>query len=220
MTSFPLVSSHEQLVLVKTDLARSLNTSMRLPDSPFKNPMRSYSFCEFEVFRGGDFGKALHALAESHGDEFVSGASIDPNIESYYLPEYRSFASFRHSVSTVSQTYFEALVYEPGGSNAGELYSTVRVLAVGGSSGSWSVWGEHELGVAIVATDDPDTDWRPEGMVFLSAEEALYSFVEPNFNRQPMSDKFRRTFLQNFVSPQTTSKTPDKPPGKPSSAPD
>jgi len=200
MTTTPLVDGFSEFNLVKAELGRVLDLAARLPASPFRKKA-GFFFCEFEVFRNGDFGRALELLALGNGDEYVSGAAVVPDIESYYLPEYGSFASFRFPGETAVARYPEALAYEPEGDDTAALLYSADILAVAGSSGRWSAWGERELGVAIIHVDGSDPGWQPAGMHFgSSADDALYTFVEPSFSSGSIPRRFRKEFLANFAA--------------------
>ena len=191
----PVVSSRGEYESVFSDLRRVMNLSARLPDLPFLSEGTD-SICEFERFCGGSFGPLLEALANQHRDQYVLGATLEP--EFYVDHEDRSgtFAAFRIPASQIAKEYWRALRYEPDDDVAGAMYFTAHVLCVAGSSGSWAIWGERSIGVAIVRTAGSDVSWRNNSDWFLSPEDAIHAFIEPNFNRRPLSTEFRKSFLR------------------------
>jgi hypothetical protein len=199
MSSHSFLKSREDLDAVYSELRAVMDLSVRLPLSPFRR-MGTDSLCEFERFRGGDFGPLLAKLAVQYQDEYVSGASVDPDADAYYRQYYGTYAAFRIPAAEVARGYWEALAYQPNDDPTGALLFAADVLCIAGSSGSWAIWGERPIGVAVIHTDLPDLSWRQGSTLFVSPAIALHDFVEPNFNRQPLSEEFRQTFIRNFRS--------------------
>lgn len=197
MSKYPVVGSREELDVVLSDLRKVINPSARLPDSPFLGDKGTDSFCEWESFNGGSFGPFLEALALQFHDEFVSGVRLEPDD---YLDDEDmrgNFAAFHIPTSLVADEYWHALTYEPDDNPAEAIYNNADVLGAAGSSGSWAIWGERVVGVAIVRTVGADVSWRGDSDWFLPPTDALHAFIEPNFNLRPLSAEFRRTFLRN-----------------------
>ena len=196
MSTHPVVSGRDELEVVFSDLRRVMNLDVRLPDSPFLIDGGTDSFCQFESFRAGTFGPFLEALANQFHDDFVSGAMLDPH---FYLDNEDirgNFEAFRIPTSQVAEQFWRSLTYEPNDNPADAMYCA-DVLCVAGSSGSWAIWGERIVGVAIVRTVGVDVSWRKDSDWFLSPTDAIRAFIEPNFELQPLSTEFRQTFLRN-----------------------
>jgi hypothetical protein len=198
MSHRPIIEDRAGLEAVYADLRPIMDLSARLPASPFRRTGTD-SLCEFERFRGGTFGPLLAALADQYNDEYVSGVSVDPDPE-YYHEFYETFGAFRISASGVASAYWDALSYQPSDDATGALLFAADVLCVAGSSGSWAIWGERQIGVAVVRTDRSDLSWRQGSNLFVSPVAALRDFVEPNFNREPLPEDFREAFLRGFQS--------------------
>jgi hypothetical protein len=197
MSTYPVVSSREELEIVFSDLRRVMNLSARLPDSPFLSDEGTDSFCQDVSFNAGSFGPFLEALTLQFHDEFVSGARLDPR---YFLDDEDlrgNFSAFHIPTSKVADQYWQALKYEPNDNGAYSIYSNWNVLCAAGSSGSWAIWGERMIGIAIVRTAGEDVSWRGDSDWFLPATEAIRAFIEPEFNVQPLSTDFRQSFLKN-----------------------
>jgi hypothetical protein len=197
MSKFPVVSSFEDYEAVLSDLREVMNLSTRLPDFSFFLDEGTDSFCEFEYFRASSFGPFLKALAAQFRDAFVLGASIEPPSYVGYEDYNGTFAAFNVPASQVAERYGQALEYEQDGNIADAMMYAADVLCVTGSSRSWAIWGERPIGVAIIRTTGSDVSWRKDSDWFLSPTDAIHAFIEPNFNRKPLSVNFRRTFLQN-----------------------
>lgn len=198
MSYRPTINNREELEVVYSDLKRTLDFAGRLPASPFRKT-GTYSICQFERFRAGTFGPLLAALADRYSDDYVSGLSVDPDPE-YYEEFYDAFGAFRVSAPDVASVYWDALSYEPNDDVSGAMMFAADVLCVAGSSGSWGVWGERRIGVAVVRTDLADLSWREGSDLFVSPAAALSDFVEPNYNRDPLPEDFRQAFLRGFQS--------------------
>jgi hypothetical protein len=172
-----------------------MNLSARLPDTPFLRDTGTDSMCDFGRFRGGWFGPFLQALAIQFHDDFVSGATIEP--VAYINSEVRNgtFAAFRIPTSNIAVEYWQALKYPPNGNMADAMLDSADVLCVAGSSGSWAIWGERMVGIAIVRTVGFDVTWRGDSDWFLEPTDAIHALAEPNFERLP--SEFGQKFLRN-----------------------
>ncbi len=127
----------------------------------------------------------------------MSGASFDPD-PGYYQEFYETYGAFRIPTPDLPSAYWDALSFRPNDDATGALLFAADVLSVAGSSGDWGVWGERQIGVAIVRTSGSDLSWRRGSDFFVPPEDALRDFVEPNFNRNPLPDEFRQAFLRDF----------------------
>lgn len=193
----PVITNPAGLEAVIADLRRVVELSARLPAAPFKRSGTDF-VCEFERFRGGDFGPVLAALAGQYDDEYVSGVSVAPDSD-YYEEFYETYGAFRIPSADIASAYWDALSFRPNDDATGALMFSADVLCLAGSSGDWGVWGEREIGVAVVRTSGSDLSWRQESDLFVSPEAALRDFVEPNFNREPLPAEFREAFLRGFT---------------------
>lgn len=198
MSGTPFIVAPRDLRDVYEHVDRVVDRTAGLPNSPFRENGRD-SLCEFEQFRAGTFGPTLAALVSQFGDECVSGLSTDPDAD-YFDQFYRTSGAFNIPAAKIAEDYWTVLSHQPDDDVTGALFFAADVLCVVGSSGAWAIWGERALGVAIVRSKGSDMSWREGSSYFASAEEALWSFVEPNFNRGPMPANFAEDFLRNFDS--------------------
>jgi hypothetical protein len=197
LSDYPVVSSREEYELVLSELRRVMNLSARMPDTPFLSEEGTDSFCQFTRFRGGSFGPFLGALATQYHDESVSGAALEPEFYTDREDRNGTFAAFHISASQIAEQYWRALTYERNDNPADCMYFQSDVLCVAGSSGSWAIWGERSIGVAIVRTAGSDLSWIHDSDWFVPPTDAIRAFIEPEFNLQPLSEQFRQTFLRN-----------------------
>jgi len=137
-------------------------------------------------------------LAREYDDAYVAGFTVDPEADAYFTKFYNSLAAFQLSAGEVEERYADVLSYEPNLDPTGAMLFSADIMCVWGSSWRWAVWGERQVGAAVVHTVGGSLQWRKRSEFFVSADEALRSFVEPNYSRQSLTLQFRREFLRNF----------------------
>ncbi len=196
MTDSPLTKDPNDLTTVIDSLKRPLHLTERLPHSPFAS-RGVFSFTEYETFTSLTFGRAVAALASEYGDDRVFGAVIDPLPETYF-EEDGEYGAFQLSRGEIITKWRRAMEYAPSNNAAASIQVQSKVLALTGSSGKWSIWGERAEGIAIVRTDYVSKAWQGEEGPFADVHEALQSFVEPNYTRGLLPDEFVDSFLNNF----------------------
>ena len=177
------------------DVARVLGTDRRLPDWPFNVATGNTDICQFSLAIAGPFGPVLQALVDTHGDETVSLVVFDPSPD-YYRENYGSYPVFMASGSTIATTYWDLVAHEPGGDPTGAVIYTANVVAVVGSSGAWGTWAERSWDLAVVLSQHVNGPWTSRGVDFVSAEEALATFTEPDY-KMALPAHERATFLRN-----------------------
>lgn len=175
---------------------RAVETDRRLPDWPFRVLRGNADICQFGLALEGPFGAVLQALVDTHGDDTVSAAVLDPS-PSYYRENYGSYPGFKVQGQSIGATYWDSVAYEPGGDPTGAMTYTANVATVVGSSGSWAVWAERSWDLAVVLSQHTDGPWTSCGVNFVSAAEGLANFTEPEF-KVPLPPSVRSTFLRNL----------------------
>ncbi|WP_084125979.1 hypothetical protein [Demequina sp. NBRC 110054] len=178
------------------ELAQVLHPDTRLPNWPFEVPEGHADVCQFDHAISGPFGAVLQDLVDTYGDATVSVAVFDPTPD-YYRESYGSYPAFTTAGRTVSETFWGAVSYEPGGDPSGSVAYTANVVGIAGSSGEWAVWAERSWDIAIVLSRHSGGRWLSAGVEFVSVEAALADFTEPDF-KVPLSDRARSTFLHNI----------------------
>lgn len=177
-------------------LEQCLDLRKKLPQSPFKCDGYN-SLCEYEHVCGGLFGPALDALCKLYGDEYIVAATIDPEKE-WFQQYYNSSGAFVINADRVATDYPIVIDYKPNGDITGRIQFISMIFAIAGSSGKWSIWGERMLGTAIIRTAGDDQSWRPSEIWFPNVDEALESFVEFYFDKQPIPDELQDAFHREF----------------------
>lgn len=177
------------------DVERVLESDRRLPDWPFRVATGKADICQFSLAVEGPFGPVLQALVDTHADESVSLAVLDPR-PGYYRESYGSYPAFTTPGGTIASTYWDLVAHEPGDDPTGAVTYTANVVAVVGTSGAWAVWAERSWDLAIVVSQHANGPWTSRGMNFVSAAEALATFTEPDF-KVPLPARERAAFLHN-----------------------
>lgn len=181
------------------DLLGSVETSVvtesRLPDWPFRAAVSNADICQFDEVVGGVFGPVLAALAEAHGDETITLVMFDPSpdLQRSYFGRY---PAFRLPAESIADSYWHALAFEPNEDPAGAVNSVADVVVLAGDSGRWSVFAQRDWDLTIVSSQTVGGGWLERGVPFLSAEEALAEFTEPDF-KIPLPPDDRATFLRH-----------------------
>jgi hypothetical protein len=190
---YPQDASAYELILGQ--VKRVLDIDQRLPQWPFIAPAGHADICQFSLAVEGPFDAVLEALVGTYGDETVSLVILQPS-PIYYRENYGSYPAFMTSAAGIADTYWDLVSYEPGGDPTGAASYTAEVAAIVGSSGAWGVWAERTWDIAIVLSQQANGPWLSRGVTFVSAEEALANFTEPEF-KVPLAAQDRSTFLAN-----------------------
>jgi hypothetical protein len=197
-----LVADRDGYEEVRTCVASAFNLEARLPDMVFRNPAKSTLFCEFEAVLGADFWPALCALAELHGDEQIQFLVLDPDGDSYYVPEYSMYPAASIALTSSADEYWKAISEQPSGDVTGAIVFSAEVIAFTGVSGKWGGWGERSLGVAAIQ-GMPDVGlsgtWREKYGPFLAANDALHQYIAPNFGGLAIPGEFVSDLTTNYA---------------------
>ncbi|MFD1575123.1 hypothetical protein ACFSEO_13355 [Agromyces cerinus subsp. nitratus] len=178
------------------EVQQAVDPDTRLPALPFRAPTGVLDICQYSNAIEGSFGPVLQSLVDSHGDSSVSLVVLDPSPQ-YYRRGYGSFPAFRVPGSGLSDAYWDLVAHEPEDDPTGAVIYTADVVAIVGSSGQWSVWGERSWDLAIVLSQIDGGPWLTCGVPFVPVEAALADFTMPDFKR-PLPDTERSEFLRNI----------------------
>lgn len=97
---------------------RSVDSSRRLPDWPFRASRGFLAIYEYDRVLGGQFGRVLESLAVDFGDREVYVLGVAPEA-SYYLDGYEMFPAFRVGRGSLGVSYAAGLRHEPDGDPTG-----------------------------------------------------------------------------------------------------
>ncbi|MEV4750852.1 hypothetical protein AB0K21_31200 [Streptosporangium sp. NPDC049248] len=183
---------------VRTCVAAVFNLEARLPDMVFRNPSKSTLFCEFEAVLGVDFWPALCALAQLHGDDWIHLLVLDPDGDSYYVPEYNMYPAASIATTSSMDEYWELISEEPSGDVTGAIVFSAEVIALTGVSGKWGCWGERSIGVAAIQ-GVPADGWREKYGPLLTVNDALRQYITPNFRKLGVPGEFASALTTNYA---------------------
>ena len=192
--SFP--ESAEAFSDLQARVQELLDTETRLPAWPFLARSGFATIYEYDRLLGGDFGAVLQALAELHGDEDVTVLGLEPEA-SYYRRSYDYFPGFHIDRDSISEGYSLGLRREPGGDSAGALAYTLNVIAIVGSSGAWSVWGQRDWEIGILLTPESSGPWLEVPVAWYGRDLDLDSIRSPAGWGMPLTEEDRSTFWHN-----------------------
>lgn len=181
---------------ILADIRRLVDPDARLPAWPFLAPTGVVDICQYSNAIEGPFGPVLQSLVDYHGDASVNLVVLDPSPR-YYRDGYGSYPAFRVAGSGLASTFWDLVAHEPRNDPTGAVIYTADVVAIVGSSGQWSVWGERSWDLSIVLSQTEGGPWLSCGVPFVPVEEALSDFTMPDF-KTPLPDNVRSEFLRNI----------------------
>jgi hypothetical protein len=173
----------------------------RLPDQVFKNDSGDSLFCEFDAVLSPEFWPALCAMAQWYDDEFVELLVLEPECDSFYLPEYRMYPAVSLSVEAGVDDFWASIGHEPDGDIMGSIAISANVIAVTGPSGRWGCWGERNPEVAVFKgfpTAAVRSEWRTHFGPFLDVSGALESYLSMAFAAQTVPDEYAARLVANY----------------------
>ncbi|MFJ4209097.1 hypothetical protein ACIPY2_11630 [Paenarthrobacter sp. NPDC089675] len=178
------------------NLNKVVHVEHRLPLWPFRAPTGIVDICQYSHAIEGSFEPVLQALAAAHDDTTVSFAAMEPDPH-YYRENYGSYPAFVLPAKSIGGRYWDAVSFEPIGDPTGSVAYTANVAALVGSSGRWAVWAERSWDIALVLSQHRDGAWTSAGVEFVSVENALANFTEPDF-KTPLEENQRTSFIERF----------------------
>lgn len=172
---FPVDSA--EFTHLKGLVGQCIDTSCRLPDWPFR-ATGFLTICEYDRVLGGQFGRALEALAADFGDTEIHVTGIEPEV-SYFRDGYGIFPAFSLDSDSCASGYEAGLRYEPGGDPTGALGDSLNVVAIIGSSGAWSVWAQRDWEIGLLLTAAASGSWKTIDVPWFGPDVDLDSIRSP-----------------------------------------
>ncbi|MGW2458315.1 hypothetical protein ACWC4J_16065 [Streptomyces sp. NPDC001356] len=194
---------HDGYLDVRSRSAATFDLDARLPDQVFKERAEDALFCEFDAVLTPEFWPALRAMARWHDDTHVEMLVLEPECDTFYLPEYRMYPALSLPVEADVDDYWAAIGHEPDGDIMGSIAISANVIAVTGPSGRWGCWGERDPEVAVfhgypnVAARD---EWRAQFGPFLDVAGAMQSYLPLTFAGRTVPDEYAATLTANYGS--------------------
>lgn len=173
-----------------------LDAGARLPAWPFRADRGFVHIVEYDRVLGGDFAAVLAAMAEVHGDRSVSVVVFDPDPH-YYSEAYGLFPGFQVETVSLGAGYLDGLRHEPVGDPTGALAFTANVIAIVGSSGAWSVWGQRDWEIALLWTPHDSGPWLSAPVPVFGRDLDLDSIRSPAGWGVALGEEDLRAFWRN-----------------------
>ena len=149
MTSFYTVREDvfQEQIRRAEELFRS---ARRLPEPVFQPGYRACLAVEFDQLMTRRFWHVVRAISAETGDPGVTWTVLDPHPDEYYRRHFGYFGVARLPASLSADGFLEVLAHEPPDSPADAMLYNARVVACHPDSAGWLVWGERELGIAMI----------------------------------------------------------------------
>lgn len=200
----------------RADVERHLDTTVTLPDWPFRAAGFVVMY-EYERVLGGSYGAVIEALVDQYGDEVVTVLGLYP-AATYYARAYEFVPAFklhcelvRDSAESFVDAYWAGVSHEPGGDPTGAITYTIDIIAIAGSSGAWAVWGQRDWEIGLLVTREREGRWRDVDVLWFGPEVDLDEVRgPPGWGMMPIDDRQRETFSRHV---RTRGSGPDAAPG-------
>ncbi|GHJ91581.1 hypothetical protein SNE510_11000 [Streptomyces sp. NE5-10] len=201
----PETMDHNGFRRVLSRAAAAFDLAVRLPGQVCREGAEGALFCEFDAVLTPEFWPALRAMARWHGDSHVELLVLEPDCESFYLPEYRTYPAVSLSVEADTDDYWAEIGHEPDGDVMGSIAISANVIAVTGASGRWGCWGERDPEVAVFRgfpTPAARHEWRERYGPFLDVAGALDSYLPPTFAGGTVPEAYAASLTANYGPPE------------------
>lgn len=177
-------------------VSRSIDSSRRLPDWPFRASGGFLTIYEYDRVLGGGFGRVLESLAMDFGDREIYVVGVAPEA-SYYLDGYEMFPAFSVGRGSLEASYTAGLRHEPDGDPTGALGDSLDVVVMAGSSGAWSIWAQRDWEIGLLLTAAPSGSWRSTDVPWFDRDINLDSIRSPAGWGLDLSEDDLATFWRN-----------------------
>lgn len=197
-----LLSGQQEYLDVRARGATTFDLAARFPDQVFRRNLGESLFCEFDAVLTPEFWPALSEMARWHGDDHVEVLVLEPDCDSFYLPECRIYPAVSLPVDAGPDGYWAAIGYEPEGEALGSIAISAQVIAMTGASGRWGCWGERDPEIAVFQ-GFPDAatknSWRERFGPFAEVAGALQTYLPLTFANRTVPDEYAETLTANYA---------------------
>lgn len=180
-------------------IGQQVNVSCRLPAWPFQTPTGFASIYEYDRVLGGSFSAVLKALAAFYGDDSVAFACLDPDWR-YYRDGYAMLPAFVVDAGTLDKNYARGLRHEPNRDPTGALAFSANVIAITGTSRTWSIWGQRDWEIALLLTPDASGPWSSAEVPTFVGDVDIETIRSPTGWSMPLSQPDLQAFQNNVRS--------------------
>jgi hypothetical protein len=186
--------SESEFSSLLSEVESVIDLTRRLPALPFRAEAGLVEVCQYDEILTQDFAALLCALCDVHGDQSVALVTIEPDPLAYYRKYYGQLPGFRLTREALSEHYWKHLSYLPNGNALGAILYTANVVALVGSTRTWSVWGQRTWDMGLVHSAARQRPWLDRHVPLFSPAEGLSLFREAPGSR-PLTDAERSVFL-------------------------
>lgn len=196
------MSGQQEYLDVRARGATTFDLAARFPDQVFRRDLGESLFCEFDAVLTPEFWPALSEMARWHGDDHVEVLVLEPDCDSFYLPECQIYPAVSLPVDAGPDGYWAAIGYEPEGDALGSIAISAQVIAMTGASGRWGCWGERDPEIAVFQ-GFPDAaaknSWRERFGPFAEVAGALQTYLPLTFANRTVPDEYAETLTANYA---------------------
>jgi hypothetical protein len=196
-----LITATELFRAAQQVLSSVVAERRRLPDQVFEKEFQRYYLIDFdEIYTRAFFGRILKMNAQFGGGPFYFSV-IDPDPRHYFFQLFGKYSLLRIEPADSADEFIRKLGEDPGGSPADAILHNSNIVAFFPLSGVWAVYGDRQLGVAIVALASGASmldfgSFYPTERLF-SVEEAINDLMHDAYPRG-VPDSFRSKFRRNY----------------------
>lgn len=170
-----------------------------LPHRTFISAFESFKFVDFDETLTRNFWPVLDWLAQQNRDTDLALLMHDPDPVSYYHAHFGRYGALRFKRGDTAEDYFLALHAVPDDSPADALFHVATTVSWFGSSRAWGIWGDRNMGVAVVGTHRRPSSWLSvEGLHWMDVEQALADLVSLNFKNQVVPPAVARELREGY----------------------
>ncbi len=195
MTPSLFPASNDDFQALQDFVAVRVDLDARLPSWPFRGARGYAAIFEYDRILGGSFGNVLAQLARTYSDDTATAVGIEPR-PAYYRDEYGLLPAFRIPGERLGIDYGDALRFEPGGDPTGALGDSLDVIAITGSSGAWSVFGQRDWEIGLLLAPDSNGPWLDAGVPWFAFDVDLDAIRSPAGWGTSLSENDREEFAR------------------------
>ncbi|MEA4848958.1 MAG: hypothetical protein VB106_17125 [Clostridiaceae bacterium] len=175
------------------------NSESNFPKEVFKDEYFGFRFEEFDWAMSIAFWEILKKMALETNDEYILLAVLEPHPYNYFYKEFNFFNWIKIPIIADGNMYFDLLEYAPQNSFADAvLYNSTTVIWTVPSL-QWGIWGVRDYGVCALGSKNGTlTDEIEELKTWKHIDEAIESWIAPNFSERLIPYEFKELMLKNY----------------------
>jgi len=154
-----------------------------LPELTFASSLDVFRVVEFDVMFTRSFWRFLVALAQEAGDSSIALLVREPDPVAYF-DHFGRYGCLQFPLTTSPDEVNAVIRAGPGGSTADSVFHVGNVVSWFGDRGAWGVWGDRNLGIAIVAIDAGKVRWPGDSIDWFTIDQAMRELVPLTFKNR------------------------------------